>query len=370
MQIVHLSTVHPRNDPRIFEKEAVSLVKMFPGTVTVVVADGLGDQVRLGVEIIDLGKIAGGRIRRFLLGSWRALRRLRSIRPRIVHFHDPELIFVGLALKLFGTKVVYDVHEDVPRHVMQKRWLPPFVRRPLSLAIEFLEKFAAHFFDAIVTVTPHIANRFPATKTTIVANFADGKSVGRRRGSKRISGTVFIYSGNITQERGAIEMIEALDEIRDLDPKLILAGKFNEPGLEDALTALPGWDLVEFRGWLGKEQLDARLMDADVGLCVLHSTPSYEVAYPTKIFEYMKFGLPVIGSDLQTTREIVEDERCGVIISPGNSLELADAMRTLSGDPAKRKQLGNNGQRAFDAAYNWASQTEKLLECYEEILRS
>ena len=99
---------------------------------------------------------------------------------------------MGLAAKLSGIKVIYDVHEDVPRHILQKYWMPNLLKRPLAYAMETLENFAAKCFDAIVTVTPHIESRFPRDKTVLVANFAMGKSIAPKTHTPEVQ-TNYIY---------------------------------------------------------------------------------------------------------------------------------------------------------------------------------
>src|SRR3546814_19533492 len=90
---------------------------------------------------------------------WAAVRRNRE---RIVHFHDPEIIPAALLLHWQGVTVVYDAHEDVPRQILSKRWMPKGTHRLVARLFETLEDFAARRFAAVVTSTPHIAPRFAA----------------------------------------------------------------------------------------------------------------------------------------------------------------------------------------------------------------
>ena len=63
---------------------------------------------------------------------WRAFREAGSVNGVAYHFHDPELMLVGFALKLRGKRVFYDVHEDVPRQILDKRWVTPWLRKLLA----------------------------------------------------------------------------------------------------------------------------------------------------------------------------------------------------------------------------------------------
>src|SRR5680860_1642954 len=124
VRIAHLTTVHPRSDTRIFVKEATALAAAGTSEMLMLVQDGLGSvrDSAHDVNVVDVGWPPRNRLARMTLGSWRMWRNVRAARPAVAHFHDPELIPVGLALKLSGVRVIYDVHEDVPRQILDKYW--------------------------------------------------------------------------------------------------------------------------------------------------------------------------------------------------------------------------------------------------------
>src|SRR5690606_3425131 len=115
--LVQLSTVHSRNDTRVALKQCATIGDAFPGALQLVVADGLGPEERTQFEVVDLGRLGNGRLARASGGFAAAHRYIRRVRPAIVHFHDPELIPVGLVAKALGARVIYDVHEDVPDQI-------------------------------------------------------------------------------------------------------------------------------------------------------------------------------------------------------------------------------------------------------------
>ena len=98
--IIHFTTVHLRSDTRIRVKQVATLARHWPGQVALYVQDGLGDERDdlNGFAIHDTGPRPKGRLRRMTLGAFRMYRAIRRARPRIAHFHDPELLPWALLL--------------------------------------------------------------------------------------------------------------------------------------------------------------------------------------------------------------------------------------------------------------------------------
>src|SRR5690606_3458579 len=209
LRIAHLTSVHARYDVRIFLKECTSLAR-HGYAVRLYVADGKGDEVRNGVEIRDVGK-RGGRFARMLFAPWALRAAVRRDGIQLAHFHDPEIIPAALALHWQGVKVIYDAHEDVPRQILTKRWLPQGSHRVVARLFEWLEDFAARRFAAVVAATPHIAQRFHAAgaRTINVNNYpiAHELSVDRAPPTNRVLPTTprICYVGGISEIRGIKE---------------------------------------------------------------------------------------------------------------------------------------------------------------------
>jgi glycosyltransferase involved in cell wall biosynthesis len=370
-RVAHLSTVHPRNDARILLKMVRTLAQQRSWEVMLVVADGKGPGTDAnGIAIHDVGKPGGGRLGRATLAPWRAFRELRRLHVDLVHFHDPELIPLGMLLKVLGHRVVYDVHEDVPRQILSKHWIHPLVRRPAAWAMSFLEWAAGLLFDAFVPATPKIAERGPVRKTVMVQNFpilAELVLAHPRPYSQRE--TAFVYVGGIGESRGAKEMIRAMAHLDAAQPvTLDLAGDIQPASLQAELRSLPGWNAVKYHGILGRTEVAELLGGARAGLVVLHPIVNYREAYPVKMFEYMAAGLPVVASDFPLWRHIVDSAGCGVLVDPLDPAAIATAMRWILQHPEDAEEMGKRGRRAVESIYNWESESLKLLALYDDLL--
>lgn len=366
-KIAHITTVHPRSDSRIFFKQCLALASANFGSVALFVADGKGAAERQGVKIVDVGK-SEGRLRRFLYGSYRMFKALRAYKADIVHFHDSELIPLGLVLRVFGVKVVYDVHEDLPRDILIKEYIPYFLRKIISSSAEFAEWVGGHFFSGVVTATPVIASRFPSKKTLVVCNFPIQEEFALSCGGDYPSRPKnFCYVGTISEARGPLELVNAMEAMPS-DCRLTLAGSFNTKELEDRAKSLKGWSAVDFLGWVSREDVSRVLGASRAGLVTLLPTQTHLDSYPIKLFEYMAAGLPVVASDFPLWREILEGVECAVFVDPANSGEIAKAMKWLLDNPSEAEVMGQAGKRAIEERINWTVESEKLLDFYRRHL--
>ena len=365
-KVCHLTTVHNRYDTRIFSKMCKSLSHDFD--VTLLVADGNGDESKDLINIFDIGDFSGSRIVRMSLGSYYILRKSLKLRADLYHFHDPELIIIGLVLKCLGKSVIYDVHEDVPRQVLRKHWIPTIYKTPLSFIISKVESLCAVFFDAVVTVTPTIAQRFSSKKVIEVRNYPSLREfeIGYSKGSCSAERSNAIYVGAISKERGILQMIEAFKETSHT---LVLGGKFTNNNIELQSRNSKGWENVEFIGWLQRDEVTNILTKSLVGLVVLQPTGDYEDALPVKLFEYMAAGVAVISSDFSLWKDIVDIEMCGICVDPTSPQLIRASLDYLLCNPSIAVEMGRRGRAAILKKYNWESESKKLVARYYTILR-
>jgi glycosyltransferase involved in cell wall biosynthesis len=365
-----LTTVHPPFDTRIFYKQARTLARA--GYKVVLIAQHNRDEMVDGVKIVALPKPRNRFARMFGL-TWRAFHLSLRERADVYHFHDPELLPIGVLLKVFTrAKVVYDVHEDVPEQILTKHWIPCLLRRPLARVINAFEKLLARALDAVVVATEGIAEKFAQLKPIVIHNYPDlgmllNPSTRHGEGKEK----VLVYVGGISKIRGAIEMVRALENLNSAwDVRLDLIGKFEPPELEQELQGLPGYQRVRFFGWLPWEEAWHHAQSAIVGLVLFHPAPNHEKALPNKLFEYMAAGFPVVASNFPLWKEIVEGNRCGITVDPLDPKAIAQAIEYLLTHPEEARQMGENGRRAVEEKYNWEKEAEKLLALYKELVDS
>jgi glycosyltransferase involved in cell wall biosynthesis len=361
--VVHVSTVHGAGDTRIVQKECRSLIEAGYRTVLVVTSDD--DPGVRGLILRRLPR-AGTRLRRLTISPIRALRQALRERADLYHVHDPELIPMALILKALGKRVVYDAHEHLPRQVMSKHWIPAVVRRPVAALAGALEGFADRYLDGIVVANASTAARFRRSHTALVENFARVRADDAEPPDLADRSNTVIYVGGVSDNRGLGTMIDAIRILGRPDVTLVLIGPLEEGTTVPDLDGVAGQ--VELTGRLDLPSVEARLRDARVGLSVLKPIPNYMENYPTKIFEYMAAGVPVVASDFPLYRGVVDGERCGISVDPTSAPAVADAIARLLDDSAEAQAMADRGRAAVIERYSWNAASRSLLSLYERIL--
>jgi glycosyltransferase involved in cell wall biosynthesis len=364
MKICHLTSVHSHTDTRIFIKECRSLARA--GYEVHLVASGAPDSFVDGVNVHGVKKGRSGRLKRMTKTANEVYKKALEIDADVYHFHDPELIPIGFKLKKRGKKVIYDVHEDVPRLILIKHWIPSILRRPISIFVEQYENNIAKNFDVVVTATPFINNRFKSLGCNAVNinNYPiiDELYTPRVDWSKKAHAVCYV--GEISKARGINEMVEAIDKTNAV---LLLGGTFSDPNDKENVQKKKGWSKVRELGFLNRKQVSEVFQQAMAGLVVLHPTINYIDALPVKMFEYMAAGLPVIASNFPLLKDIIEEHKCGICVDPLNISEIAQAIQWIIDNPDKSKEMGLRGRKAVKEKFNWESESKKLIAVYQGL---
>jgi glycosyltransferase involved in cell wall biosynthesis len=328
-----------------------------------------GNAVINGIKVVGVPQIHG-RVKRICILPWKVYWAALKEGADVYHFHDAELLPIGLLLKRQGKRVVYDAHEDLPRTFLAKEYLKKWTRRPLMKIAERFEMFAARRFDAIVAATPVIGNRFLSCnpQTVVVNNFPMLDEIvpgDMRPWSARQDWAV--YLGSLTRDRGAVELVEAMSLMpADLRATLKIAGLFNAPTLHSELQSLPGWKRVDWLGYLSRAGVAQLLANCRVGIVVLGAEQAFMESQPVKLFEYMAAGLPVVASDFRRWRRVVDG--CGLMVNPNSPSEIAFAIEYLLRHPLEAEEMGKKGRAAVERFYNWKTEESKLIRLYASLV--
>jgi glycosyltransferase involved in cell wall biosynthesis len=370
-RVAHLTSAHRPNDTRIFVKECQSLARA--GYDVHLVAPG-GYNVQKELVSIHAFPIARSRYSRFSTSMFQIYQLAKGINADLYHIHDPDLIFVGLLLKKRGRPIVYDVHEDNPRMLLSRQYIPKKIRKPVSQTYQVLENYASRYFSAIVAATPVIGDRFQKINPNIVV-INNYPIIDELKPTRPIHWTdrdqSICYVGAITQVRGALQMVQAMEFIpENFEAKLEMAGEIWPRELRRQLKTFSGWKNVKELGLISRGEVRRLFERTRAGLVLMHPTPSYIQSQPTKLFETMSAGLPVIASDFPLWRQLVEDIGCGLLANPQDPCSVAEAIMNLLRHHADAESMGARGREAVETIYNWNKEETKLLSLYKKLLHA
>lgn len=362
-----LTSSHPAFDTRIFHKEARALARA-GYRVTVVVPHPRSETVD---DVFVMGiPVPGGRLARWLVTPFRVLRAALAVQADGYHFHDPELLWVGVALKAAGKRVVYDVHEDIVRLVQEKTYLSPVLRKALLVVLRYVESGCARVFDLVVVARDDIVPRFAwHPRVVAVNNYPMVEEFLRVLPSTPDAQEwPVVYVGALSVSRGAYEMVDAIAQCPP-EMRLVIAGHFSPATLGSAVAVRPGFARVTVLGRISYAEVPQLMARSRAGIVCFHPTPNNVNAGPTKLFEYMAAGIPVVASDFPLWRDVVNGAKCGLCVDPTDPEALARALIELASDPERARQMGAAGRAAVRDRYSWSHEEAKLLDAYDQMWR-
>ena len=364
VKVCHFTSAHQANDVRIFHKECTSLAEA--GFQVFLVAANTEEKTTNGVQIVSAKVPPAGRLSRMLKTSRAVYKKALSLDADIYHFHDPELLPYGLKLKRKGKKVIYDAHEDLPRQISGKPWIPKIFRGIIAWMVEVYENYVNRRLSFVIAATPTIRERFVKVNSscTDVCNYPLLHEITELPDWNQRQQEV-CYIGGITVIRGVSEVVAALEDLPNV--RLNLAGAFAPLSYRDELILSPGWQQVNELGFVDRKAIAAILNRSKVGIVTLYPQSNYLESLPIKMFEYMLAGIPVIASDFPLWQQIVTENKCGVCVDPKDVSAVSKAIKELLANDDASRIMGENGRKAVLEKFNWDIEKQKLIRLYDSL---
>jgi glycosyltransferase involved in cell wall biosynthesis len=301
---------------------------------------------------------------------------MRRRRYAVVQVHNPPdfLILAALAPRLFGARVVFDIHDFAPELFAMRFGS----RRGFGLAngiMQLVERFATRFATAIVTVhDPYRraleARGVPAEKITVVLNSLDERLVPAAAPTQeRTDGFRVVYHGTITPYWGVELLIEAaarvIHDVPDLsleiygdgDALATVRARVSELGLSEraylAGRFLPQAEVLE------------RVSSASVGVVCNLPEERNQAAIPTKLFEYARLGVPIVTADLRAIREHFSSGEVR-FFRAGSAEDLAEALHEIAASPEAALVRAQAARRRYEE-YAWPVSANRYVELLERF---
>lgn len=357
--------MHKLNDVRIYLKECKSLSKQHNVYL-------LGNNTEnilstKNINIVNLDIKCKNRLQRMLKTKKAIIESGLKINADVYHFHDPELMRIALTFKKKNKKVIFDFHEDTPKQILSKHYIPKILRKPLSLIYKIYEEKSSKKFDGIVTATPYLERKFiKHNKNTVAVNnfpiLSEFIHLENNFGDKEID---LIYIGGISAERGLFEMIKIANERPSI--KISLCGRFISSEEEKKANQMMKYDNIKFKGMLNRKEIQRELEKAKIGLVLLEKNERFSESLPIKMFEYMAAGIPVIATEFKLWENIINESSAGLCLDPKDTNDIIKNIEMLLSNSSLMKQMGDSGRNYVTEKYNWENEEKKLLNLYKKL---
>ncbi len=178
----------------------------------------------------------------------------------------------------------------------------------------------------------------------------------------------FVFVGRIVGDKGINELVEAFCKLHDKysNVRLVLVGRYEEnldPVKQDTLDLIKTNDAIDACGPKYDDELLMEYVKAD---CFV--MPSYREGFPNTVLEAGAMGLPSVVTDINGSREIIEEGENGLIVPPKNAGALYEAMETILTDEKIRRHMKGNARRMIESRFEKNYVQSCLLDFYKEIL--
>lgn len=362
-KILFFTSVHNWDDVRILKKEAISLAKHF--NVELHAPANFRTRELEGVHIFGLPKWYKRKdrkeIRKIL---WK---RIINSDADIFHFHDPELIFLGIYLKIFRRKsIVYDIHEDVGKQIFNKDYLGSyFLKLIISKMYNFIQFCALRIIDVVIVAGDDILNFY--NKRYIICNYPIIKQ--KERADIKSREDSFAYIGGITKIRGITEALEAIKLLNQRQKKkyrLKLIGKFENQKFEEFILGKYN-DEVDYQGWIPQDRAHVLIENCIAGFALYQPAPNHLYLRSNKVFEYLDLGLPVIYPNYSDWVSKLGNGEIGFAVEPKDPNEICEKLCILIENPSIINKFSEKARKLVYEKFNWKDEAAKLMNIYSKI---
>jgi glycosyltransferase involved in cell wall biosynthesis len=321
----------------------------------------------------------------FLLRSFLYLSFLSIFRRYdFVHVHNmPDvLVFGALVPKALGAKVILDLHDPMPELMMSIYNLSAknrFVRW-----LKRLEKASVSFADLVLTPNKAFQELFisrscPSEKIQVIMNSPENEifdpskydylTQSSANGQKPFK---IMYHGLIAERHGLDTALEAIAKLQPMIPTL----EFHIFGehtpymnkIDSQVRKLLLQSCVYYHGYQSQIEIAKSIQSIDLGIIPNRRSPFTELNMPTRIFEYLAMGKPVVVPNTRGIRDYFGN-RSALFFEPGDPQSLGDAILDVYRNPQKADSILALGKSVYET-HRWEVHRVQFLDRVSDLLSS
>jgi glycosyltransferase involved in cell wall biosynthesis len=366
-KITIVTTGHPAKDDRIYYRFAKSLQK---AGMPVSIITTLEDIQENG----DTITIAGSAKKAYCKKTLYIIKQLFSSKPDFILCAEVFAILPAFIFKvLSGTQATIhlDITEWYPENILKKKSaLLASILKPLFYLMMVI---AGLLINGYIFGENKKLSRWlllsPGKPHAVISYFPDLKYFFHHHASGT-GGTLSIcFAGLFTAERGFFRFIEVIKKIAGGNPDRtftgLAIGKFISPRDEqlynNMLSSVPENVTLTLKDWVPYEELSEVYKTADIFVELRDDTFFYRNSLPIKLFEFMAMGRPVIYSENDAIKEVLDIEQVGAFVNPNALEEVAKVLQKYIDHPSLIQSQGNSARKLAVEKFNWNNEEKKLL---------
>jgi glycosyltransferase involved in cell wall biosynthesis len=362
-RIVIASVLKPVDDTRLSEKLAATLVAaghdvwLLGRSAGKPPADGIHRWALPPFERLSFGR---------WWARWQILRKCVEVKPELLIVSTHELLIVGIANRiLFGTRLVYDIQENYYRNIIWTTAFPRLLRWPLAGWVRLKEKLTAPFFHRFLLAEEGYQQELTFTRGRAVV--LPNKCVlppgfQRAPDSKK---PILLFSGTLARSTGVMQAIALAQRLHAADAavELRLVGHCASPREWDEIeTAIGDASFISVTGGrvlVPHAQVLEAIRTAHAGIVYYPPSPHIENRIPTKLYEYLAAGLPIL-LQRQPVWQALANRVNGALVVDFDQIDGPALLRQL------REQTFSTGDAS---AFTWAQEAPKLTLLIQNLLK-
>lgn len=366
MKAIEVTVCHRPDDTRIYHKYVKSLLNEGYEVLYIAPSNFIKPNNRITPLSINQSNFVMIRLMRLIF----LIPKMLKFKSNFIHIHDPELLLLCPIFKILRFKVIYDMHENFVKELDDK---------PISSVNKFFQKAVWNFLENFVLKNVNVVfaevsykKYFPEHKDNpAIQNFPTKENYLNLCAPSKYPNQIpkFVYLGTITEDRGALKTIRCLkNAFADGNYELHFIGDIPNKIFEvEFRKEIKGNKNIIFHGFQqGKKKIQI-CTACDVGLAILDSRDNYIESYPTKIFEYIVCGLPIITSNFDLYKSVVNLNKIGICVDPMNEDDITNAFKKILS--LDEYATYSNGVRNFPTSnFIWESEFMKFMQFAKGLL--
>lgn len=300
-----------------------------------------------------------------------AKRVLPSLRPSFIYQRHGAFVTCGIELGQ-QARIPVVVEWNASEVWVRNHWHASHLVRDLfAPLLTAEEQYVTTRADVVAAVSEHAARMALAAGASkdsviVVPNGVDLREIdrGRALASSHNDGPLVGWVGSFGVWHGAEVLVEAMSVLPERIRSVMIGDGDRRDACEELARRLGVWERIEWTGTLPHIEAIRRLAECDV-----LASPHVQLAggepffgSPTKVFEYMAIGRPIVASALEQLADVLVDGQSARLVPPGDASAFARAIEQILDEPDRGRRLGDSARARAQNEHTWGSRARIILE--------